>query len=171
VLKPKSLPLFPNLFNFNTKIKLIFQQISRGRWKIIMEIFLFLFDSSQWVWGILSPCLSKWHGEEGISYLVNSLHLMTNWCTVGPFYANQLKMHCWYAVRSLVVFLLLLRTLNRMDTISVISLFLVISYLRSMWFCCLDTPHSWTTLRFQKYIIHWLPRMDIFLRNALHLKR
>jgi disease resistance protein RPM1 len=26
VLKPKSLPLFPNLFNFNTKIKFIFQQ-------------------------------------------------------------------------------------------------------------------------------------------------
>jgi hypothetical protein len=30
VLKPKSIPLFSNLFNFNTKIKFIFQQEVAG---------------------------------------------------------------------------------------------------------------------------------------------
>jgi hypothetical protein len=36
VLKPKSLPLFPNLFNLNTKIKFIFQQFwfSNGRYSL-----------------------------------------------------------------------------------------------------------------------------------------
>jgi hypothetical protein len=41
VLKPKNLPLFPNLFNFNTKIKFIFQQYIiafRGASHVVLHV-------------------------------------------------------------------------------------------------------------------------------------
>jgi hypothetical protein len=40
VLKPKSLPLFSNLFNFNIKIKFIFNSfLKKSLWRLIILVF------------------------------------------------------------------------------------------------------------------------------------